>query len=108
MSATRAVVDDRSIAVRAVLRKVLEESGDISVIGEADDGREIVDLTDRHHPDVVEHFASTESAIRSTATDPQLTVCFAACSSIGRNGSRRCCFRGWDPTAPKPWPSCGE
>jgi two-component system chemotaxis response regulator CheB len=53
VSTVRAVVGDRSIAVRAVLRKVLEETGEISVIGEADDGREIVDLTARHHPDVV-------------------------------------------------------
>lgn len=53
MSAIRVVVGDRSIAVRAVLRKVLEESGKISVIGEADDGREIVHLAARYHPDVV-------------------------------------------------------
>ena len=53
MSVTRVLVGDRSIAVRAVLRRVLEASAEISVIGEADDGRELVRLATRHHPDVV-------------------------------------------------------
>ena len=53
MSVTRVLVGDRSIAVRAVLRKALEASAEISVVGEADDGREIVRLAARHHPDVV-------------------------------------------------------
>ena len=53
MSVTRVLVGDRSIAVRAVLRKALEASAEISVVGEADDGREMVRLAARHHPDVV-------------------------------------------------------
>jgi len=53
VSVTRVLVGDRSIAVRAVLRKVLEASAEISVVGEADDGREIVRLATRHQPDVV-------------------------------------------------------
>jgi two-component system chemotaxis response regulator CheB len=53
VSGARVLVADRSLAVRAVLRSVLEETTGISVIGEAGDGREIVRLVGRYGPDAV-------------------------------------------------------
>ncbi len=53
MSGTRVLVADRSISVRAVLRKALEETPGISVIGEAGDGRELVQMATRYDPNAV-------------------------------------------------------
>ncbi|MBI2884309.1 MAG: response regulator transcription factor [Candidatus Methylomirabilis oxyfera] len=45
------VDDDR--AFRRVVRRLLEQAGDISVVGEAGDGEEAVELTQQLQPDVV-------------------------------------------------------
>ena len=52
MSVTVALADDHAI-VRDGLRRVLEEAGDIQVVGEAADGLEAVALAERLHPQVV-------------------------------------------------------
>lgn len=46
------LVDDEAL-VRAGLRMILETTEDITVVGEADDGRSAVDAVDRLRPDVV-------------------------------------------------------
>ena len=45
------LADDHSI-VRAGLRRIVEESGDMQVIAEADDGREAIQLVQKTDPDV--------------------------------------------------------
>jgi two-component system invasion response regulator UvrY len=45
------LADDHSI-VRAGLRRIVEESGDMAVVAEASDGREAVRLVRQHQPDV--------------------------------------------------------
>ena len=45
------LADDHSI-VRAGLRRIVEESGDMEVIAEADDGREAIQLVEKTDPDV--------------------------------------------------------
>ena len=45
------LADDHSI-VRAGLRRIVEESGDMTVIAEAADGREAIQQVHEHHPDV--------------------------------------------------------
>ena len=45
------LADDHSI-VRAGLRRIVEESGDMTVVAEASDGREAVRLVRKHQPDV--------------------------------------------------------
>ena len=52
MTITVALADDHAI-VRDGLRRVLEEAGDIRVIGEAADGLEAVALVERLHPQVI-------------------------------------------------------
>jgi two-component system, NarL family, response regulator NreC len=52
MTITVVLADDHAI-VRDGLRRVLEETGDIRVIGEARDGLEAVALVERLHPQVV-------------------------------------------------------
>jgi len=47
------IVADRSLSVRAVIRRLLEERSGVSVIGEADDGREAVRLAAQLQPDAV-------------------------------------------------------
>lgn len=49
----RALVADDSATARALLRAILEQDADISVIAEAHDGAEAVALVERHRPDVV-------------------------------------------------------
>ncbi|MER7860071.1 response regulator transcription factor [Amycolatopsis japonica] len=46
------IVDDEPL-LRAGLRSLLDNQPDLSVVGEADDGGEVVDLVRRTHPDVV-------------------------------------------------------
>jgi DNA-binding NarL/FixJ family response regulator len=46
------IADDHTI-VRDGLRQILDEAGNISVIAEAEDGREVVDLVRKSKPDVV-------------------------------------------------------
>ena len=45
------LADDHSI-VRAGLRRIVEESGDMEVVAEADDGREAIQLVQKTDPDV--------------------------------------------------------
>ncbi len=45
------LADDHSI-VRAGLRRIVEESGDMQVVAEADDGREAIQLVEKKDPDV--------------------------------------------------------
>ena len=45
------LADDHSI-VRAGLRRIVEESGDMQVVAEADDGREAIGLVKKTDPDV--------------------------------------------------------
>lgn len=46
------LVDDHPL-VRRALRDILEREPDLSVIGEAGDGRQAVDMTAEHQPDIV-------------------------------------------------------
>lgn len=46
------LVDDHPL-VRRALRDILEKEPDLSVIGEAGDGRQAVDMTAEHQPDIV-------------------------------------------------------
>lgn len=52
MSIDALIADDHSI-VREGLRRLLEAEGDIDVVGEAADGREVLDLVEQHEPAVV-------------------------------------------------------
>jgi DNA-binding NarL/FixJ family response regulator len=47
-----ALVDDQAM-VRAGFRMILETEPDLTVVGEAADGREAIELVERSHPDVV-------------------------------------------------------
>jgi DNA-binding NarL/FixJ family response regulator len=53
MTATKVVLVEDHGLVRAGLRALLEKFEDISVVGEASDGREAVQLVKRHRPHVV-------------------------------------------------------
>lgn len=46
------LVDDEAL-VRTGLRMILETADDLTVVGEAEDGRAAIDAVDRHRPDVV-------------------------------------------------------
>lgn len=46
------LVDDEAL-VRAGLRMILETADDLTVVGEAEDGRDAIDAVHRHRPDVV-------------------------------------------------------
>jgi DNA-binding NarL/FixJ family response regulator len=47
------VVCDDVPELRRLARLVLEENGDVKVVAEAADGREAIDVIERHQPDVV-------------------------------------------------------
>ena len=47
------VVCDDVPELRQLARAVLEESGDMAVVAEAGDGREAIEVIERHQPDVV-------------------------------------------------------
>ena len=47
------VVCDDVPELRELARTVLEETGDMRVVAEAGDGREAIELIERHQPDVV-------------------------------------------------------
>lgn len=52
-NAIRVVLADDHAVVRAGIREILEKSGQIRVVAEAQDGEEAQRLVDEHHPDVV-------------------------------------------------------
>jgi DNA-binding NarL/FixJ family response regulator len=75
------LVDDEAL-VRTGLRMILETAADISVVGEAGDGRAAIDSATRHRPDVVlmdirmphlDGLAAT-ARIRSTPHPPSVIV----------------------------------
>ena len=47
------VVCDDVAEIRQLARAVLEEAGDMEVVGEAADGREAIEVVEQHQPDVV-------------------------------------------------------
>lgn len=49
----RIVLADDHVVIRAGLRRILQEAKDLSVVGEASDGREAVHLADTLNPDIV-------------------------------------------------------
>jgi DNA-binding NarL/FixJ family response regulator len=49
----RVVLADDHTLVRAGIRALLEKLPEVNVVGEADDGREVLNLIKRQHPDVV-------------------------------------------------------
>ena len=51
--ATRVLIADDQALVRAGFRMILDSQPDITVIGEAGDGRQAVELAREHHPDIV-------------------------------------------------------
>jgi DNA-binding NarL/FixJ family response regulator len=52
-SKVRIVLADDHVVIRAGIRRILEEVPEFSVVGEASDGREAVELVERVEPDVV-------------------------------------------------------
>jgi DNA-binding NarL/FixJ family response regulator len=75
------LVDDEAL-VRAGLRMILETADDITVVGDAGDGRAAIDAVDRYRPDVVlmdlrmprlDGLAAT-AAIRARAQPPSVVV----------------------------------
>jgi DNA-binding NarL/FixJ family response regulator len=75
------LVDDEAL-VRAGLRMILETADDLTVVGDAEDGRSAVDAVARHRPDVVlmdirmprlDGLAAT-TAIRARADPPAIVV----------------------------------
>ncbi|MFZ5571016.1 MAG: response regulator [Thermodesulfobacteriota bacterium] len=50
---TRVVIGEDSTIVRQGLRALLEASGEFSVVGEAEDGLEVIRVTDKHQPDLI-------------------------------------------------------
>ena len=53
MSPYRIVLADDHIILRQGVKKIIEEYGDLKVIGEAGDGLELLDLLKRSTPDMV-------------------------------------------------------
>lgn len=75
------LVDDEAL-VRAGLRMILETADDMTVVGDADDGRAAIDAVGRHRPDVVlmdirmprlDGLAAT-AAIRARPQPPSVVV----------------------------------
>jgi DNA-binding NarL/FixJ family response regulator len=75
------LVDDEAL-VRVGLRMILETAADLTVVGEAEDGRSAIDAVDRYRPEVVlmdlrmprvDGLAAT-SAIRARAHPPSVLV----------------------------------
>jgi DNA-binding NarL/FixJ family response regulator len=75
------LVDDEAL-VRAGLRMILETADDLTVVGDAEDGRAAIEAVDRHRPDVVlmdirmpglDGLAAT-TAIRGRPDPPSIVV----------------------------------
>jgi DNA-binding NarL/FixJ family response regulator len=53
MSAIRVLLAEDHLLVRASLRSLLERVADVEVVAEADDGRQAIEKTNEHRPDIV-------------------------------------------------------
>lgn len=53
MTALRVLISDDDVMIRTVLKEVLEEEPDISVVAVAEDAEEAIRLTEQHRPAVV-------------------------------------------------------
>ncbi|MGD2077908.1 MAG: response regulator transcription factor [Chloroflexota bacterium] len=80
MSSVRVILADDHTIVRKGLRVLLEESGFIDIVAEAEDGHEILNMVDRHSPDVVvmditmPHLNGLEATRRIKANNPDIKV----------------------------------
>lgn len=80
MSSVRVILADDHTIVRKGLRVLLEESGFIDVVAEAEDGHEILNMVDQHSPDVVvmditmPHLNGLEATRRIKANNPDIKV----------------------------------
>ncbi|WP_433472447.1 response regulator transcription factor [Spirillospora sp. CA-142024] len=77
----RVLLADDQALLRQTFRILIDSSGDMEVVGEAADGREAVDQTRAHHPDVV------VMDIRMPGTDG-LTATSAICADQDLTGTR--------------------
>jgi DNA-binding NarL/FixJ family response regulator len=73
------LVDDQAM-VRTGFRMILETEPDITVVGEAGDGRDAIDVVHRSRPDVVlmdvrmPHMDGIEATARIVATEPSASI----------------------------------
>jgi len=80
MSQIRILIADDHLVIRAGLRLLLERHQDFTVVAEADDGRQAVDLAAEHKPDVavvdvaMPNMNGIEATRQMTASDPSLAV----------------------------------
>ena len=80
MSQTRILIADDHLVIRAGLRLLLERHQDFTVIAEADDGRQAVDLAAQHKPDVavidvaMPNMNGIEATRLMTAENPSIAV----------------------------------
>jgi two-component system response regulator NreC len=80
MSPIRILIADDHLVIRAGLRLLLERHEDFSVVAEADDGRQAVDLAAQHKPDVavvdvaMPNMNGIEATRLMTTADPTLAV----------------------------------
>lgn len=80
MTAIRTVLADDHIILREGLRRILEESGRVTVVGEAGDGRSAVEVALRERPEVVlmdiemPELSGTEATREIVKADPRIRV----------------------------------
>jgi two-component system response regulator NreC len=77
---TRILIADDHLVIRAGLRLLLERHEDFTVVAEADDGRQAVDLAALHKPDVavvdvaMPNMNGIEATRQMTSADPSIAV----------------------------------
>jgi two-component system, NarL family, response regulator NreC len=80
VTAIRTVLADDHIILREGLRRILEESGRVTVVGEAGDGRAAVEVALRERPEVVlmdiemPELSGTEATREIVKADPRIRV----------------------------------